>query len=754
VKSVVQIIIGEIIGQIIRGTRMTASARSATRLGRLAHFCSTRRKLVLGLWVLGLIALTVVGQVAFGAAFSNKFGSGNSESIRAQKLLQAHFPTASGDRAQVVISTTAPVTAADNQAAIESLVSSLTGMPHVAAVTSPFSPAARGQISRDGTIAFATVQFDKQSQDLPKQAIKDVIAKAQSAAHAGFAVELGGPPIDLVEFAVPTSEWIGILAAMIILLVAFGSVVAMGMPLIIAIFGVGCGFAVLDILSHTFTTPEFAPQLAAMIGLGVGIDYALFIVTRYRTCLHDGLEPEEAVEIALTTSGRAVMFAGITVVISLLGLLLMGQPFVVGLALGAVATVLFVMLGTVTLLPAMLGFCGKAIDKVRIPGLHHKGTSDARHTMAYRWSRVIQRHPWAAALVSLAILVGLAMPLFSMKQAFTDDGNAATNLTTRKSYDLLAKGFGPGSNGPLVLAVTTASHNEEAATNLGRTIAGDPGVQAVAPARFNESGDTAVMIVIPTTSPQDSRTQDLVQNLRRTVIPAAVRGTDAQVLVGGFTAGGIDSSVELTRRLPWVIGLVVGLSFVLLMAVFRSIAVPVKAAIMNLLSIGAAYGVVVAVFQKGDFGSVIGIGKTGPIDPWVPLFLFTILFGLSMDYEVFLLSRIREEYLRTGDNATAVADGLAATARVITAAAAIMVCVFGSFLINDPIRVLKLFGLGLATAVLVDATLVRMVLVPATMELLGGANWWLPRWLDRLLPKVNVEGEELEILEQPEPASM
>jgi RND superfamily putative drug exporter len=424
----------------------------------------------------------------------------------------------------------------------------------------------------------------------------------------------------------------------------------------------------------------------------------------------------------------------------------------VGLALGAVATVAFVVLGSVTLLPALLGFCGRAIDRLRVPGLHRRGSS-GRRTLSWRWSRVVQRHPWAAAFVSLIVLVTIALPLFSMHLAFTDDGNAPATLTTRKAYDLLAQGFGPGSNGPLVLAVQTPSSDGAAVARLGQAIEQSPGVAFVQPARSSPRGDTAVLVVIPKTSPQDSRTQDLVHNLRQSVIPSAVRGTDLAVLVGGFTAVGVDSSTDLSHRLPWVIGLVVGLSFVLLMMVFRSIAVPVKAAIMNLLSIGAAYGVVVAVFQWGWLGGVIGIGKTGPVDPWVPLFLFTILFGLSMDYEVFLLSRIREEFLRTGDNATAVADGLAATARVITAAAAIMVCVFGSFIINDPIRVLKLFGLGLATAVLVDATLVRMVLVPATMELLGGANWWLPRWLDRLLPTVDVEGAEPDAIPEPEPAA-
>ncbi|GAC1366696.1 MAG: MMPL family transporter [Actinomycetota bacterium] len=735
---------------------MTTPVRSQTRLGRLAHFCYTRRRRVLLLWLVGLIGITVVSQVA-GNKFANKFGSGNSESARAQRLLAGRFPAAAGDQAQVVFHTTDPISSPANAAAIQSLVTSLQGLPHISGVISPLSEAGQAQLSRDGHIAFALVQFDQLSSDIPIADVKKVIATAEAARHPGFEVELGGAPIDNVVFSVPgASEGIGIGAAIIILLFAFGSVVAMGLPVLVALFGIGIGFAFQDLLSHIINTPTFGPSLTAMIGIGVGIDYALFIVTRYKEGLHQGMEPGEAVELALTTAGRAVLFAGTTVVISLLGLLLMGQPFVVGLALGAIAAVLLVMLGTVTLLPALLGYSGRAIDRLRLPKFLRRDLPPGRHTLAYRWSREIQRRPVIAALASLIILVALAIPLFSMRLAFTDDGNAPTTLTTRKSYDLLAQGFGPGSNGPLIIAVDMAQGADPAvATRLAGALASDPDVAFVAPPRFNrpQGGDAAVLIVIPKSSPQDPSTQTLVQHLRKDVIPAATQGTGVRALVGGFTAGGIDSSDQLSTRLPLVIALVVGLSFLLLMAVFRSVAVPVKAAVMNLLSIGAAYGVIVAVFQWGWLGGVIGIGKTGPIDPWVPLFLFTILFGLSMDYEVFLLSRIREEWLATGDNATSVADGLAATARVITAAAAIMICVFGSFIINDPLRVLKLFGLGLATAVLVDATLVRMVLVPATMELLGGANWWLPRWLDHILPKVNVEGTHEVIEPQSEPAA-
>ena len=714
-------------------------SQPTTRLGRLARFTYTRRWLVVGLWVLGLIAVTVVSQMV-GSRFANRFGSGNSESARAQALLARHFPAASGDLAQVVFHTTGAIGAPANRAAVQSLVATLARDTDVRSVTSPFSPRGRVQISGNGHTAFATVQFDAISSNLPKASVTTVINQSLAAARPGFEVQLGGAPIDLVEFAVPgSSEGIGIGAAMLILVVAFGSVVAMGLPITIALFGIGAGFGVLDLISHRVNTPTFAPELAAMIGIGVGIDYALFIVTRYRSELKHR-EPEEAVEVALNTSGRAVMFAGCTVVISLLGLLLMGQPFVIGLALGAIAAVLLVMLGTVTLLPALLGFAGHAINRLRVPFLH-KAERPGRHTLSYRWSRVVQRHPWSAGVVALTLLVVLAVPLFSMRLAFTDDSNAPVTLTTRKAYDLLSAGFGPGSNGPLIVAVTLPPGGQADAARLAGAIRTSAGVAFVTPPRISPDGSTAVIIAIPGSAPEAAATTDLVQHLRRVVIPSALTGTGARALVGGQTAGGIDASTALSHRLPLVIGVVVGLSFLLLMMVFRSVAVPVKAAVMNLLSIGAAYGVVVAVFQWGWLGSVVGIGKTGPIDPWVPLFLFTILFGLSMDYEVFLLSRIREEWLSHHDNATAVADGLAATARVITAAAAIMICVFGSFVINDPLRVLKLFGLGLATAVFVDATLVRMVLVPSTMELLGGANWWLPPWLDRLLPKVSVEGD-------------
>jgi RND superfamily putative drug exporter len=478
-----------------------------------------------------------------------------------------------------------------------------------------------------------------------------------------------------------------------------------------------------------------------MIGIGVGIDYALFIVTRYRQGIFEGRDPRNAVVTSLMTSGRSVLLAGSTVVISLFGLFLIGQPYMIGLASACIAAVLMVLVAALTLLPAMLGFAGGAIDKLHIPGLLQSGGPPPENGFWYRWSRLIQRRALIAGSLAVVALVALALPMFGMRLAFTDASNDPTTQTTRQAYDLLSQGFGIGFNGPLVVAVDVNGPSDQATVQRLDSAfrAGVPDVAFVAPAQYNASKTGAVIIVTPKTSPQSAQTESLVQTLRSDVIPPVVRGTDVSALVGGQTAGGIDAANFLGSRLFLVIGAVLVLSFLLLMMVFRSVAIPLKAVIMNLLSVGAAYGVLVAVFQWGWAGSIIGIGEKGPIDPWIPVTLFTILFGLSMDYEVFLLSRIREEWLRTGDNSAAVSDGLAVTGRIITAAAAIMFCVFASFVINDPLHILKVFGLGLAVAVLIDVTLVRMVLVPSIMELLGPINWWMPRFLDRTIPQIGVE---------------
>ena len=434
-----------------------------------------------------------------------------------------------------------------------------------------------------------------------------------------------------------------------------------------------------------------------------------------------------------------MVFAGTTVILSLLGLFILQLPFMRGLAVGAIAAVVLVMLAAITLLPAMLGFAGRAVDKLHVPGLLQNAAEPSPRGFWYRWSRTVQRHPMVAGVAALAVLVLLALPFFSMRLAFTDAGNDPTSSTTRQAFDALATGFGPGFNGPLIIAASVPEGQRATVDTLRSKVVATPGVVYATPVQFSPSGRDAVIIAYPTASPQSAKTEAIVHTLRDDVIPTATAGTGVVGYVGGETAGSVDASSYLSSRLVWVIGVVLLLAFLLLMAVFRSVAIPLKAVVVNMLSVGAAYGVIVAVFQWGWLGSVIGIGATGPIDPWIPLMMFTILFGLSMDYEVFLLSRIREEWRRSGDNSSAVADGLAKTARVITAAAAIMICVFGSFVIGDPLHVLKVFGLGLAAAILIDATLVRMVLVPSIMELLGRANWWMPSWLDRIVPTLGVE---------------
>jgi RND superfamily putative drug exporter len=516
-------------------------------------------------------------------------------------------------------------------------------------------------------------------------------------------------------------------------------VLAAGLPIMTALFGIGTGIAFVQLAANGLAMPDFTNQAVAMIGIGVGIDYALLIVTRYRQALHDGRDPESAVVLALDTAGRSVLFAGTTVVIAVLGMLLIDVPAVRGLAIGIALGVFMTMLAALTLLPAVLGFVGRNVDKFGLPN-RKRAEGDVEGTFWQRWSQLIQRRPWPFAIAGLTVLLVLAIPVLSMRLAFADAGNRPTSDTTRVAYDMVSEGFGPGFNGPLLLAAEMPGGEADLATLDGLTgqLNETPGIAFATPPQPNEAGDAAIIQVFPTTSPQSEETANLVDTLREDVVPAATAGTDVDVLVGGITAGAVDYSDYTAEQLPVFIGAVLVLSFLLLMVVFRSLLVPLKAVIMNLLSIGAAYGAIVAVFQWGWFKDLLGVSKSGPVEAWAPMMLFAIVFGLSMDYEVFLLSRMREEYDRHGDNAVAVADGLAVTARVITAAAAIMVFVFGAFILGSD-RAIKLFGFGLAFAVLLDATVVRLVLVPATMELLGDRNWWIPRWLDRILPVVHVE---------------
>ena len=650
-------------------------------------------------------------------------------------ILQHDFPSQAGDAVRVVFRTSGPVTSAAARDRITRTLAGLARLPRVASVLGPFAAGAAGQVSPDGHIAYGLVRFDASGDAIPDAAVSRVISHAQRAAGPGFAVQLGGTPVEKVEKPrFGSSEALGILAAVLILLMAFGSVIAMVLPIVTAIVAVATTFGLLDLLGHAVTVPSFAPELAALVGLGVGIDYALFVVTRYRAGLRAGSAPAGAVVAAMTTSGRAVVFAGSTVVLSLLGLFLLGLPFIYGAALGAIVAVLLVMAASVTLLPAALGFAGTGIDRLRVG---RRPRPDRAGGFWWTWSRRVQRHPWLAGGAALVVLAMLAVPFASLRLAFTDAGTEPSSYTSRQAYDLLAQGFGPGTNGPLVVALQLpgpagpAGHGT--VTALRADLARQPDVAFVSEPEYSVTRSAAVLAVIPRTSPQDARTSALVRSLRDQVVPGATARTGVNALIGGPTAASIDTAALISARLVLVVGFVIVLSVLLLMAAFRSVIIPLVSAALTLLSTGAAYGVLVAVFQWGWLGGGIDNGVTAPVDPWIPLMLFALLFGFSMDYQVFLVSRIREEW-RAGRSASdAVADGLARTGRIITSAAAIMICVFAAFVVGD-LRVLRVIGLGMAVAVLLDATLVRMVAMPAALQLTSRANWWFPSWLDRLIP--------------------
>jgi putative drug exporter of the RND superfamily len=716
-------------------------------LQRLARTCYRRRRLVLVSWVVVLVGLVALNS-AFGGKFLDDFALPGSDSQDAVDMLEEHgFEARTGFSGQIVFQAD-DVRDPTVQQGMEQLFSEIGDAVAPGEVISPYTPEGARNVNADGTIAYAEVNLDDRDSDEYAAARDRVHEIADDTEVPGTTIELGGDAfLTESEFS---SEAFGFLAAIIILLVAFGSVLAMGLPLLTAIFGIVTGIALVGLTVNVIDMPTFSNQAVAMIGIGVGIDYALFIVTRYREGLHDGMDPEQATVRALDTAGRAVLFAGCTVIIAVLGLFVIGLAMIRGLAIGVSLGVLTTMIASVTLLPAMFGFVGRNIDRLGLP--HRRRAEGAAHqSVWYRWSRLIQRRPWPAAAGAAALLVVLALPVFGIRLGFGDAGNRPTSDTSRRAYDLIAEGFGPGANGPLILVAEADGGGPvdlDAVGALSAAAADTPGVTAASPPIPSEDGDGAIVIVQPDTSPQSEETESLVHTLRDDVVPEAVGGTGTVVRVGGSTAAVVDFAEFTADRLPWFIGIVLVLSFLLLMVVFRSLLVPLKAVIMNLLSVGAAYGVLVAVFQWGWGKELFGIGKDGPIEAWVPMMLFAVIFGLSMDYEVFLLSRIREEYDRSHDNASAVANGLAATARVITAAAAIMFCVFAGFVLGSD-RSLKMFGLGLAVAVLLDATVVRLVLVPATMELLGDRNWWLPRWLDRVLPVVHVEPVEPA---EPEPA--
>jgi len=694
-------------------------------LARLARYCYQRRRLVVLAWI-GLLILAIAGGSALKGAWATSGRLPGTDSQSAYDLLKAEFPGRAGDDGAFVF--------ADISANPSGVATFLERAAAVDGVTSVENPP---QIAPNGRVATSSFTLANGNDARRKAAVAAVKKLAEPLKGHGD-VAFASPWFDQQQM--PSSEGLGLLAAVVVLLVAFGSVVAMGLPIATALLGIGIGVSLISVLARFMSTPEFTPEVATMIGLGVGIDYALFIVSRYRDALSRLRPPEDAVVEALTTAGRAVLFAGCTVMISVLGMMLMGLSFLYGLAVGTSLAVLVAVAAALTLLPALLGFLGFNVDKLSI---HRKRTGARARISAWtRWADFVQRHPWPIAVIGFTVLASASLPVFGLRLGSADAGNNPKGSTTKTAYDLTAAGFGAGANGPMLVVAATSGTPGASSSTAGLAAVADalrktPGVVMVSDFHASPSGKAAIATLIPATGPQDKATEKLVHNIRENVLPSATTGTGLQVHVGGQTASAIDFSDMIGKRLPLFIGAVLLLSFLLLLMVFRSVLVPLKAVLMNLLSIGAAYGVMVAVFQWGWLGSVVGV-TGGPIEAWAPMMLFAIVFGLSMDYEVFLLSSVKEQYDATGDNAHAVSAGLAVTARLITAAALIMVMVFGTFVLSD-LRALKLIGLGLAVAVAIDASIVRIVLVPATMELLGNANWWLPRWLDRILPHLAVD---------------
>ncbi len=716
-------------------------------LYRVGRFAARSPWIVIGVWA--VVAVLLVGASgAFGQRLQHSYMVPGLDSTQATQLLAEAQSDSGGLTAQVVLAPLDDGTFFDSAKARDALATVQTAvadLPNVLGTTDPAGALASGpkaatssgSVSSDGRVAVIRVQYPV-VEELDVSDLDNLKRLVGANDGSQLRVETGG---DLFfAFEEPPAgvgEMIGLAAAIIVLLVAFGSVIAMGLPIGMALFGLALGISSMSLITYLVDIPSFAPQMAAMVGLGVGIDYALFLVTRHREFLSRGMSVEESVGRAVATAGQAVVFAGGAVVIAILGLAVAGIPFLTAAGI-AISVIVFIMVvAAVTLLPAFLGVVGTRIDR---SGLHRRASEPGHATVSagwLRWGRHVSSNAWAYAVGATVCLLALAAPVLDLRLGFPDEGALPDSRTERRAYDLVADGFGPGSNGPLVIAVDV-SRDPSVVDPLVSAVRADDGIAAVAPAQINAAAGVATLIATPTTAPQDEATLDTITRLRIEVFPQVLDGSPARAHIGGQTATWADIGDRVGDRLPLFVGAVITLSFLLLILVFRSVLVPVKAALLNLLSVSAAYGVLVAVFQWGWGMGLIGLESTVPVVSFIPLLMFAILFGLSMDYEVFLLSRIREHFRISGDNKASVIDGIASTARVITSAALIMISVFLAFVLADDPAV-KMMGLGLATAILIDATIVRMILVPATMTLLGDANWWLPDWLDRLLPKLDTD---------------
>ena len=707
-------------------------------------------------WLIAAVVI-VASSASFGRTLEDSFEVPGLDSQTALDLLSEAESDTAGLTAQVVATPKNGGTffdSPDAQVDLAELQAGLAALPKVLGTTDPAGALALGPegaaqsgvISPDGRVGLLRIQYPV-IEELSAEDLETLTAFVEETAEASsLQVESNGElHFTFSEAETGLGEMIGLVAAVIILLVAFRSIIAMGLPIGIALFGLAIGITSMSLITYLIDIPSWAPQVASMVGLGVGIDYALFLVTRHREHLAEGMEVAESIGRAVATAGQAVVFAGGTVVIAILGLGFSGVPFMTAAGVSTSVVVLIMVVASITLLPALLGLAGHSIDKWSFGRASSTNGASPGWT---RWGAHVSKHAWPYAIGVTALLLAMTAPVLGLQLGFPDDGSFPESRTERRAYDLVAEGFGAGINGPLVIAVDLAdAEAADLVPELASAIEGDPGVAAVAPAEVNTDAGVATIVAFATTSPQDEATLETVQRLRAEVFPDVLSGTDTTAHVGGLTANFADIGDRITSRLPLFISAVIAMSFVLLMIVFRSVLVPLKAALLNLLSIGAAYGVLVMVFQWGWGMELIGLEATVPIVSFIPMFMFAILFGLSMDYEVFLLSRVREEYLRTGDNDASVIHGIASTARVITSAALIMISVFGGFVLgSDP--TIKMMGLGLATAIFVDATIVRIVLVPATMKLMGDANWWLPAWLDRILPTLDLEGgPELDVID-------
>ena len=672
-----------------------------------------------------------------GTAFSSSFELPNTESSRVQEILSKEFPAQGGDSSQIVIETSGKLTSPENKATIEQLMAEVGKSPIVKSIDSPFDPITAA-LSSDQTIGFATIHFNGKAQDLPKEEIKKVVTDAKSFESADLKINLSGAVIKLANAVQPSSsEMIAILAAFLVLLYTFGSLVATLVPIIVAVFALAMGSSIVGLASNWISMADFAPILASLVGLGVGIDYALFIVTRFRRAIHEGKSVPESIRIAMSTSGRSVLFAGIIVCISMLGLFTVDLSFLSGVGVAASISVIVSMIASLTLLPALLSIIGKNIDRLKIPFKKLHAEEEGGKGWK-KWADKIQAHPVRWAVSSTLILLFICVPVTQIRLGASDSGNDAVGTTTRQAYDTLAKGFGPGFNGPITMLVDVS--NQKSADSTSQVIdiiKAQPDAAAVLPAIPTQDGKYQLITVYPKSSPQSEATSDFISGLREDVIPQIRKETGVSIQVGGLVAIFKDFGDVLTSKLLKFILSVVILSMLLLMILFRSILIPIKAAAMNLLSICAAFGVVVAGFQWGWFEPIFGT-SAGPIESFLPIMLFAILFGLSMDYEVFLVSRIHEEWIKSRNSKDSVSKGLAATGSIITAAAAIMIVVFMAFVFLGE-RTIQLFGVGLAVAVLIDATIIRSTLVPSLMQLAGKWNWYLPNFIERKLPKVRLE---------------